>query len=79
MIRHSPRGVAAALSVALSLRAAVAQVPALAAKVAPAPHIRFDATEVNLGDVIHGQDAVGTFTYHNAGSSPLHILAAKPG
>lgn len=45
----------------------------------PAPHIKFDATEVNLGDVVHGEDAVATFTYHNTGSAPLHILSAKPG
>jgi hypothetical protein len=34
---------------------------------------------VNLGDVVHGQDAVATFTYHNTGDAPLHILSAKPG
>jgi hypothetical protein len=45
----------------------------------PTPHIAFDAKDVNLGDVVHGQDAVATFTYHNTGSVPLHILSAKPG
>jgi hypothetical protein len=45
----------------------------------PAPHIKFDATDINLGDVVHGQDAVATFTYHNTGTAPLHILSAKPG
>ena len=60
---------------------APAPTPAAAAAVpdGPAPHIKFDATEVNLGDVIHGDDAVATFTYHNTGSAPLHILSAKPG
>jgi hypothetical protein len=45
----------------------------------PAPHIKFDATDINLGDVVHGQDAVATFVYHNTGTAPLHILSAKPG
>jgi hypothetical protein len=45
----------------------------------PSPHIKFDATELDLGDVIRGQDAVATFTYHNTGPVPLHILSAKPG
>ena len=50
-----------------------------AAPSGPAPQIKFDATDVNLGDVVHGQDAVATFTYKNTGSAPLHILSAKPG
>ena len=41
--------------------------------------IKFDATDVNLGEVVKGQDAVATFTYRNLGSAPLHILSAKPG
>jgi len=45
----------------------------------PAPRIAFDAKDVNLGDVVHGQDAVATFTYRNTGTAPLHILSAKPG
>ena len=57
--------------------------PAPAAEAAPSdgpsPHIQFDKTELDLGDVIRGQDAVATFTYHNTGSAPLHILSAKPG
>lgn len=63
-------GVAQALS---------AQEPTPAAPGGPAPHITFDAKDINLGDVAHGQDAVATFTYHNTGSAPLHILSAKPG
>ena len=58
-------------------------VPAPAAEPAvptgPSPHVKFDSTEVDLGDVIRGQDAVATFTYRNTGSVPLHILSAKPG
>jgi hypothetical protein len=59
--------------------AVAADQPAPAAPAGASPHITFDAKDVNLGDVIHGQDAVATFTYHNTGSAPLHILSAKPG
>ncbi|HEX4825287.1 MAG TPA: hypothetical protein VFV19_13355 [Candidatus Polarisedimenticolaceae bacterium] len=45
----------------------------------PQPKIAFDKTELDLGDVVRGDDAVATFTYHNAGTAPLHILSAKPG
>ena len=45
----------------------------------PAPRIKFDEMTVNLGDVVRGQDAIATFTYHNTGEAPLHILSAKPG
>lgn len=50
-----------------------------AAPSGPSAHIKFDATDVNLGDVVRGEDAVATFTYHNTGDAPLHILSAKPG
>ena len=65
----------------LSLGAPVvfAQEPAKASPAGPAPRIKFDATEVQLGDVVHGQDAVATFQYHNTGDAPLRILSAKPG
>lgn len=43
------------------------------------PHIAFDKTELDLGEVLRGKDAVATFTYRNTGSVPLHILSAKPG
>jgi hypothetical protein len=79
MIRRAALGLAVALSIAWSLRAAVAEMPAPAAPDVPAPHIHFDATDVDLGDVVHGQDAAATFTYHNTGTAPLHILSAKPG
>lgn len=46
---------------------------------AQAPHIKFDSEQADLGDIVHGQDAVATFTYRNTGTVPLHILAAKPG
>ena len=67
------------LFLVLASSAALAEEPAPAAPAGPAPHIKFDAIEVNLGDVVHGEDAVATFTYHNTGSAPLHILSAKPG
>ena len=56
-----------------------AQEPAPATPAGPAPHITFDAKDINLGDVVHGKDAVAVFTYHNTGTAPLHILSAKPG
>ena len=45
----------------------------------PAPKITFDKTELDLGDIVRGNDAVAAFTYHNTGTAPLHILSAKPG
>lgn len=45
----------------------------------PGPRLKFDAVELNLGDVVRGQDAVATFTYKNVGEAPLRILSAKPG
>ena len=43
------------------------------------PRLKFDAVDLNLGDVVRGEDAVATFTYHNVGNAPLKILSAKPG
>lgn len=43
------------------------------------PRLKFDAVDLNLGDVVRGGDAVATFTYHNTGNAPLKILSAKPG
>lgn len=45
----------------------------------PAPHLKFAATVLNLGDVVRGQDAVAEFVYTNTGDAPLKILSAKPG
>jgi hypothetical protein len=56
-----------------------AKAPVPAPPPGPAPHIVFDNVLVTLGDVVHGQDAVATFSYHNTGDAPLHILSAKPG
>jgi hypothetical protein len=64
------------LSAALAF---AADQPAPEAPAGASPHITFDAKDVNLGDIVHGQDAVAVFTYHNTGNAPLHILSAKPG
>ena len=64
---------------ACAVQAIAAEVSATAVPAGPAPRITFDAKDLDLGDVIHGQDAVATFTYHNTGHAPLHILSAKPG
>jgi hypothetical protein len=53
--------------------------PAPANPSGPSGRIAFDSVNVNVGDVVKGQDIVATFTYHNNGVAPLHILAAKPG
>jgi hypothetical protein len=79
MIRRAVNLFVLGLFVAFGSSAVFAEEPAPAAPAGPAPHIKFDATEVNVGDVVHGKDAVATFTYHNTGSAPLHILSAKPG
>jgi len=56
-----------------------AQPPAVLDPNAPGPRIVFDAINLNLGNVVHGEEAVAVFTYHNKGDVPLHILSAKPG
>ncbi len=45
----------------------------------PQPRLAFDSVNVNIGEVVHGADAAATFTYHNTGDAPLHILSAHPG
>jgi len=79
MIRRALSLFVLGMCLSFGARTVFAEEPAPAAPAGPAPHIKFDATEVNLGDVVHGQDAVATFTYHNSGDAPLHILSAKPG
>jgi hypothetical protein len=79
------RWLAVGLCVAVAARGAIALEPPPAApptdeaKGGAAPRIAFDAVNVNIGDVVHGLDAVATFTYRNTGDAPLHILSAKPG
>jgi CubicO group peptidase (beta-lactamase class C family) len=50
-----------------------------AAPAGPAPHLKFEQTVLNLGDIVRGQDAIAEFVYTNSGDAPLKILAAKPG
>jgi hypothetical protein len=69
----------------LAFVAVAAEEPAMAplasppVETGPAPKIVFDSILVNLGDVVHGENAAATFTFHNTGDAPLHILGAKPG
>jgi hypothetical protein len=79
MVRRIATVLVAALFALGAAQAVSAEEPAPSRPAGPAPRIAFDAKDVNLGDVVHGQDAVAVFTYHNTGSAPLHILAAKPG
>jgi Protein of unknown function (DUF1573) len=81
-------GCCLALGIALGAAAAPAPAPepppaeptaTPAGQPAAPPHIVFDKTELDLGEVLRGKDAVATFTYRNTGSVPLHILSAKPG
>ena len=58
---------------------APAQEPDQVAPAGTAPHIVFDSVTINVGDVVHGQDALATFAYRNTGDAPLHILSARPG
>ena len=53
--------------------------PVAAAPVGPAPKIHFDSTNLDLGNVKKGDDAVAEFVFKNEGDAPLKILSAKPG
>jgi hypothetical protein len=80
---------------AFALAIGLGSLPAFAREAAPTPatpdqlaveaapdsgaRIAFESVNVNLGDVVRGQEAVATFTYQNKGTGPLHILSAKPG
>jgi len=86
MSRRGVTGLSLGLCAFVAVSAACAEGPApaavpptAAAPVGGAPKIAFDAVTVNVGDVVHGQDVVATFTYRNTGDAPLHILSAKPG
>lgn len=73
----------AALLVSLpALAGPPATPPALAAQPATpkaAPHLHFESTTVDLGNVVRGKDATAVFTYENTGNAELKILSAKPG
>jgi len=46
---------------------------------APAPRFEVDETEVDLGVLVRGQFAEGSFALRNGGDAPLRILRADPG
>jgi hypothetical protein len=49
-------------------------------KVAPdSPHLQFDSTEIDLGDIDRGSVAVAGFTVRNVGDQPVRIERVKPG
>jgi len=79
MLRRTVNSVVIGLCAMFAVHTASGEEPAQKAVDGPVPHIKFDALNVDLGDVVRGQDAVATFTYHNTGTVPLHILSAKPG
>lgn len=43
------------------------------------PRLEVDETEVNLGILVRGQFAEGSFALRNGGNAPLRILRADPG
>ena len=49
--------------------------PAQAAPAGPLPHIVFESVTINAGDVVHGQDALATFTYKNTYGEKLAEFA----
>lgn len=59
-----------------SVAASVAASPAAAAEVAP--RIIVDKPTIDLGRVVRGQTAEGTFVVRNLGAGTLHLLAVKP-
>lgn len=90
MVRSAGKLSVVVVGVCLAARAVFADAPAVptppqnppaqaAAPTGPSPRIKFDETNVNLGEVVRGQDAVATFTYRNTGEVPLHIVSVKPG
>jgi hypothetical protein len=69
--------VAAALLIAGWSGFVAAQAPAPEATEAK-PALRVEQINLDLGTVRSGQEAVGTFVFHNDGTEPIKILKAKP-
>jgi hypothetical protein len=46
---------------------------------APAPVLSFETTNLDLGPLPEGEDAVGTFVVRNTGKAELKLLQVKPG
>jgi len=57
---------------------AVAQEPSPVPETVATPTLRVEKTELELGMIQAGRDAVGTFVFHNDGQVPVKILSAKP-
>ena len=51
----------------------------LTAEQTAAPRIEIEGSEIDIGQVIRGEAAEGSFTVRNTGSSSLQILRVKPG
>lgn len=49
------------------------------AEPAPAPSIEIDGTEIDIGQVVRGETAEGSFTVRNTGNAELKIQRVKPG
>ncbi len=45
----------------------------------PAPGLVIEQTEIDVGAVKAGQEAVATFVLRNTGETPVKILKVKPG
>ena len=73
------RTVVGALLVAGWSGLAAAQEPTPEAKVEkPVAVLRAEQVSLDLGTVRAGQDAVGTFVFHNDGAQVVKIIRAKP-
>ncbi len=71
------RAVVAALLIAGWSGVAATQEPTPEAKVEK-PVLRVEQVNLDLGTVRAGQEAVGTFVFHNDGTEPVKIVKAKP-
>jgi hypothetical protein len=45
----------------------------------PVPVLAFESTNLDLGALPEGEDAVGTFVVRNTGKAELKLLQVKPG
>jgi hypothetical protein len=44
----------------------------------PAAGLTVETAQLDLGEIVAGQAAVGTFTFHNDGPEDIRIIRAKP-
>jgi copper(I)-binding protein len=66
------------IALALGLIAAAA-VTGQSEDTAPAPGLVVDQSEIDVGAVKAGQEAVATFVLKNTGERPVKLLNVKPG